>query len=453
MKAGLDVARLNMAHGTIEEHQTEIKNLREVASEIGHTLGILIDLAGPKLRIGEIEGGQIELKNGELLTITSRQVIGRKAAISINYPDVLRDLKVGDQILIDEGQIILKVVETRGRDILVKVVEGGVLHAKRGINLPGVTLHISALTDRDREVLDFALQEKVDWIALSFVKSAQDILALKRIIAERGSKAKVIAKIEKPEAVADIEAILEVSDGVMIARGDLGVEMPAEEVPVVQKQIIRKAQRRAKPVITATQMLDSMIHRPSPTRAEVSDVANAILDGTDAVMLSGETAIGKYPVKAVEVMSKVILETEKYLAYGLKFEQAGSKSYTPTEAISSAVCEMAHDLGAKVIITATQSGATARQVAKHRPKPPIVAVSPESSVVAQLRLVWGVIPLKVESSVNIDDMFQKAVTAAVKRGLIKVRDVVIITAGVLVNVPGTTNLIKVHQVTKSDIIG
>lgn len=446
LKSGMDVVRINMAHGSHDDHRLTVSNVRQLEKEFGKPIAILADLAGPKLRVGDVEVEGVVLDEGDEFVVTTRPVVGTKEIVAVNYPGLPQDVRPGDTILIDEGLIILEVLDIKGEDVRTRIIEGGPLHSRRGLHLPGTAVSLSPLSDKDRLDLSFGLEQGVDWIGLSFVRNAGDIKLLKGIIADAKGRAKVIAKIEKQEAVKDIDAIIEVTDGIMIARGDLGIEMPTERVPLVQKMIINKCMAAGKPVITATQMLDSMIRNPRPTRAEISDVANAVLDGTDALMLSGETAMGRFPVESVKMMARTIMAAEPSLAYCVDRNDREGKRLTTTEAISGATCEIASALNATAIITSTQSGTTARQVAKHRPAPPIIAVSPSEEIVRQLVLTWGVIPLKVGPSINLDNMFDIAVDAPLKAGLIEKGDRVVITAGVLVNVPGTTNLIKVHRV-------
>jgi len=448
LDGGMDVARINMAHGSHEDHAATIANIRQLESESGKPIAVLMDLAGPKLRIGDVENGEVIINEGDDFTVTTRPVMGTNEIVSINYPDLPRDVKAGDTILIDEGLIILEVLGVGEEDVRTRVIEGGPLNPKRGVHLPGVMVSLSPLSEKDRLDLAFGLEQGVDWIGLSFVRNSDDVKLLKSLVAEAIKHAKVIAKIEKQEAVKDIDNILEVADGVMVARGDLGIEMPTEMVPLVQKKIINKCMIVGKPVITATQMLDSMIRNPRPTRAEVSDVANAVLDGTDALMLSGETAMGRFPVESVSMMARTIIAAERDLSFCID-RGAGPRErerLSTTQAISKATCEIASALRATAIITSTQSGETARQVAKHHPAQPIIAISPSDEVVRQLNLTWGVIPLKVGPSINLDNMFDIAVDAPLKADLIEKGDRVVITAGVFVNVPGTTNLIKVHRV-------
>jgi pyruvate kinase len=445
-KAGMDVIRINMAHGSYDDHRLTIDNARRLEQEEGRPIAILADLAGPKIRIGDVEDGVV-LNEGDEFSVTTRQITGTNESVTINYPQLTKDVFPGNTILIDEGLVVLEVIEVKGSDVRTRVIEGGPLSSRRGVHLLGAVVSISPLAEKDRNDLTFAMENGVDWVGLSFVRNADDVKLLRWLVAEANSHIKIIAKIEKPEAVKDIDAIIEVADGIMIARGDLGIEMDVEKVPFAQKMIINKCLIVGKPVITATQMLDSMIRNPRPTRAEVSDVANAILDGTDAVMLSGETAMGRFPLESVTTMAKTILEAESVLTYCVGRRAADCTEHvSTTEAISAATCEIASSLRSSAIITSTQSGGTARQVAKYRPHQHIIAISPSLEVVRQLALSWGVIPLKAGPSINLDNMFEIAVEESQKAGLIKKGDRVVITAGVQVNMPGTTNLIKVQRV-------
>jgi pyruvate kinase len=443
----MDVVRINMAHGSYDDHRLSIENIRKLEKEEGRPIAILADLEVPKIRIGDIEEGVV-LNEGDEVTVTSRQVTGSAGLFTINYPQLAKDLSAGDTILIDEGLIALEAMAIEGDSVKARVIEGGPLSSRRGVHLPGTAVSISPLAEKDRNDLAFAMENGVDWVGLSFVRNADDVKLLRWLINEAANSIKILAKIEKPEAVRDIDQIIDTADGIMIARGDLGIEMEVEKVPFAQKMIIDKCLVVGKPVITATQMLDSMIRNPRPTRAEVSDVANAILDGSDAVMLSGETAMGRFPVESVKTMAKTILEAEKVLSYCVdRAAASGCEERTSTtEAISAATCEIAAALDAGAIITSTQSGGTARQVAKHRPSQSIIAISPNLDVVRQLALSWGVIPLKAGPSENLDNMFEIAISESEKAGLIRKGERVVITAGVQVNMPGTTNLIKVQRV-------
>ncbi|MHB0976191.1 MAG: pyruvate kinase [Candidatus Aquicultorales bacterium] len=444
IEAGLDVVRLNMAHGTPDDHSETIRLVKEASLATGKDVAVLMDLAGPKLRIGDFTAGQVSLEEGSEFTVTTRSVVGDEHIVSINYPDLPGEVRPGSTILLNEGLIVLTVEEIDGEDVRCRVTAGGPLYSRRAVNLPDVSLSISPLTEKEKRDVPFGIDEQVDWFGLSFVRSASDVAELKELVERLGGRQRVVAKIEQREAVANIDEILKIADGVMIARGDLGVELPTEEVPLVQKAVIRKARIAARPVITATQMLESMIHNPRPTRAEVSDVANAILDGTDAVMLSGETAMGKYPVQTVKVMSKVIVKAESALEYAGRLPMGDEP--TTSEAIGAAATELAELLQAKAIVTSTESGATSRQVAKHRPEAPIIAAASDPVVLRQTRLSWGVVPVHVPQSLNADNMFELAAEAAVKSGLVQKGQRIIITAGVRVNVPGTTNLIKVQRI-------
>jgi len=447
IEAGMDIARINLSHGSENEHLQNIQNIRRISEETGKKISLMFDLSGPKIRVGEIAAGEVLLKEGAEFILTTQPTKGNEKQVFVNYENLPQDVFSGSMILLDDGLLQLQVIETTDKEVKCKVLAGGRLSSNKGVNLPDVTTRLPAITKKDIADLDFALKSKADWIAMSFVRSASDVRQLKDLIGQVGYSTPVIAKIEKHEAVKNINEIIDASDGIMIARGDLGVEMSAEEVPIIQKEIISKTIRAGKPVITATQMLESMVHSPRPTRAEASDVANAIYDGTDAVMLSAETATGSYPIEAVKIMASIAEKTESAISYA---DQLIHKSNwvrgNTTDAISFAACELANDLKAKAIIVSTQSGNTARRVSKYRPPVPIIAVSPDAKIVKQLKLSWGVMPVEVAPSRDIDDMFNKAVEAALETGLVEKGDHVVITAGVLVNVPGTTNLVKVHRV-------
>ena len=388
------------------------------------------------------------LQHGARVTLTTEEIEGNESRISVTFKGLPQAVLPGSSILLDDGNIGLKVLETGDRDVLCEVVDGGELTDQKGVNLPGVHLDLPAVTDKDVADINFGIEHKVDFIAASFVRQAADVIAIRRLLEARDADIHIIAKIETSEGFKNLEEIIKVADGVMVARGDLGVDVSAEEVPLMQKIIIKKCNRAGKPVVTATQMLESMINNPRPTRAEASDVANAILDGTDAVMLSGETAAGKHPVEAVKVMARIAERTEESLDYDeLLKARATSNSPTVTDAISYATCTTAQDLGAAAIITSTKSGFTARNVSKYRPKAPIVAVTPSEQVCRKLSLVWGAQPLTAPMINNTDQMLKEAVEIGLAKGLIKCGDLIVITAGVPVGVPGTTNLLKV------DIVG
>ena len=448
IQAGMNVARLNFSHGDYEEHGTRIRNIRRVAAELNKTVAILLDTKGPEIRIGKLREEPIELVQDETIVLTTEDILGDARRVSVTYDKLPQDVSVGSTILLDDGLIGLKVTAIRGSDIECRIVNGGTLKSKKGVNVPGVRISLPGITEKDAADIRFGIEQGIDFIAASFVRKASDVLEIRELLERHGAgHIQIISKIENQEGVDNLDEILEVSDGLMVARGDLGVEIPAEEVPLVQKRMIEKCNMAGKPVITATQMLDSMQRNPRPTRAEASDVANAIFDGTDAIMLSGETAAGKYPVESVETMSRIAMKAEAHLKYREIFKRRSLEQQTTiTEAISQAVSNSAIDLDAKAIITSTESGYTARMVSKYRPKAPIIAVTPNEQVMRKLCLVWGVIPVLGEDARDTDEMFQIALDRAMKAGHIGLGDLVVITAGVPVGRSGTTNLIKIHQV-------
>ena len=445
IKAGMNVARLNFSHGTHEEHRKVIENIRVLSGELDMPVAILQDISGPKIRIGKLKDDNILLEAGSTFTLTCRDVIGDEAQVSVNYRNLPDDVKVGDTILLSDGNIELKVEETTPTDINCRVVVGGSLSSHKGVNLPTVTMGVPPLTPKDEVDLRFGIGQVVDYIALSFVRQAKDIEALKSIIMNEGASIPVIAKIEKHEALSNIDEIISIVDGIMVARGDLGVEIPLEQVPLMQKMLVRKCNAVGKPVITATQMLMSMVNNPRPTRAEVTDIANAVLDGTDALMLSEETALGKYPIKSVSVMSRIAANTESS-AYFIELmeKRAIPERKTIPDAISHAASMTARSLGSATIVTPTSSGSTARMVARYRPTQPIIAISSNPGTVARLSLVWGIVAVIVDELLDTDDMTAKAREIARKMGLVRGGDTVVITAGVPIGVEGTTNLIKVE---------
>ncbi|MEL6225077.1 MAG: pyruvate kinase [Cyanobacteria bacterium J06626_14] len=447
IEAGANTLRLNFSHGTHDDHQRNIRLIRQLSFELNQPVGILQDLQGPKIRLGRFENGPITLENGDRFTLTSRTIPGTQTASSVTYKPLAEEVPEGSTILLDDGRVEMQVekVDKVNRDLHCRVVVGGPLSNNKGVNFPGVYLSIKALTDKDREDLMFGLGQGVDWVALSFVRNPQDILEIKELIAERGKHVPVIAKIEKHEAIEQMEAILSLCDGVMVARGDLGVELPAEEVPILQKRLIATSNRLGIPVITATQMLDSMAHSPRPTRAEISDVANAILDGTDAVMLSNETAVGKYPVQAVKTMAQIANRIERDRLFQKTLDETPGRSIP--NAISHAVERISQKLDASAIMTLTKSGSTARNVSKFRPNTPILAVTPHTDVARQLQLVWGVRPLLVLDLPSTSQTFQAALNVAQEKQLVNEGDLVVMTAGTLQGVSGSTDLIKVEFVT------
>jgi pyruvate kinase len=447
IEAGATTLRLNFSHGTHDDHQRSIRLIRQVSFELNQPVGILQDLQGPKIRLGKFENGSINLEKGDPFILTSHLMPGTQGKSCVTYEPLAEEVPAGAVILLDDGRVEMRVekVDKAAKELHCEVVVGGVLSNNKGVNFPGVYLSVKALTDKDKEDLMFGLDQGVDWVALSFVRNPQDILEIKELIASAGKNVPVIAKIEKHEAIEQMEAILTLCDGVMVARGDLGVELPAEDVPILQKRLIATSNRLGIPVITATQMLDSMLSNPRPTRAEISDVANAILDGTDAVMLSNETAVGKFPVQAVETMARIACRMEQDPIYKRKTEDMSGRSIP--NAISSAVGQIAEQLGAAAIMTLTKSGATARNVSKFRPSKPILAITPHVDVARQLQLVWGVKPLLVLNLTSTGQTFQSALNVAQEKSLLSQGDLVVMTAGTLQGVSGSTDLIKVEVVT------
>ncbi|HBT47277.1 MAG TPA: pyruvate kinase [Peptococcaceae bacterium] len=444
--AGMKVARFNFSHGSHEEHGARMAALRQAAAEVGARVALLLDTQGPEIRLGEVKPGVV-LQEGQEVILTTAPVAGDENRLPVNLPGLPRQVRTGQTVLIDDGLIELEVAAAGGEEVRCLVRSGGRVSSRKGVNLPGADVDLPALTDKDRADLEFGLAQGIDFVAASFVRSAGDVEEIRRFLEERGARVGIIAKIETRSGVENFDEILAAADGIMVARGDLGVEIPVEEVPLVQKIIIRKCNAAGKPVITATQMLESMITNPRPTRAETADVANAILDGTDAIMLSGETAVGRYPVEAVATMARIARRAEESLPYEEILTRKGlADERTATDAISHASCTIALELGARAIITPTASGATARRVAKYRPPAPIVATSADERVLNQLCLVWGVEPLLVERARGTDEMVQAAVDAAVAAGQVKEGDLVVITAGVPAFIPGRTNLLKIHIV-------
>ncbi len=447
IEAGATTLRLNFSHGTHDDHQRSIRLIRQISFELNQPVAILQDLQGPKIRLGRFQDEKITVKPGDPFVLTSQKIPGTQTRSYVSYDKLANEVPEGATILLDDGKVEMRVekIDKEAQELHCVVVVGGVLSNNKGVNFPGVYLSIKALTDKDREDLVFGLDQGVDWVALSFVRNADDVREIKELIASAGKEVPVIVKIEKHEAIEQIEDILALSDGVMVARGDLGVEMPAEEVPLLQKRLISLANGFGLPVITATQMLDSMVHCPRPTRAEISDVANAILDGTDAVMLSNETAVGDYPVEAVATMARVAERIEREHKIPATPKNLGHDDAIPN-AISQAVGRIAQQLNAKAIMTLTQSGATARNVSKFRPETPILAVTPHVDVSRRLQMVWGVRPLLVLDLPSTTETFQAAIGVAEEKGLLQGGDLVVTTAGTLKGVSGSTDLIKVELV-------
>lgn len=448
IEAGMNVARLNFSHGNHDEHLKRIQNIRHASEKTGKKIAILLDTKGPEIRTGELNTDEIELIKGNELTISMHEEVGTSERISVTYPGLVNDVEIGSKILLDDGLIELEVIDKAADSIQTKILNSGKLGAKKGVNVPNVSVKLPGITEKDAADIQFGIQHGVDFIAASFVRRASDVLEIREILEAQGANdIHIIPKIENQEGVDHVAEILEVSDGLMVARGDLGVEIPAEEVPLVQKKLIHECNMVGKPVITATQMLDSMTRNPRPTRAEASDVANAIFDGTDAIMLSGETAAGRYPVEAVKTMHKIASRVEKSLDYRELLRSRSRESDTSTtNAISQSVTYASLQLDATAILSATESGHTARMISKFRPKAPIIAITSRTEICRKLSLVWGVDPRVAKSAETTDEMLQITVDEALKTEYVKRGDLVIITAGVPVGEIGTTNMMKVHVI-------
>lgn len=447
MKAGMNVARFNFSHGTYETHQHYYDEVCRIRDELGLPVATMLDTKGPEIRVRSFKNGRVTLQNGQLFTLTTDEVEGDEERVSITYKELPQDIAVGSSILIDDGLIGMQVELIDGADIVCRVLNGGVVSNNKGVNIPNAHLSMPFISEKDHQDILFAIKNGYDFIAASFTRCADDIMQIRHILQENNCHTiNIIAKIENMEGVENIDEILRVVDGVMVARGDLGVEVPLEDVPSLQKKLIQRGIAAGKPVITATQMLDSMIKNPRPTRAEATDVANAIYDGTSAIMLSGESAVGAYPVEAVETMVRIALRAEADMDYIRRFSRDTSASTDVTNAISHATVTSAHDLNASAIITVTKSGSTARILSRYRPACVIVGCTTEKHVWRQLALSWGTVPLMIAEESNTDDLFEHAVDAAVQNGLVHDGELVVLTAGVPLGISGTTNLMKVHVV-------
>jgi len=450
VKSGVNVFRLNFSHGTHENKARIIKYIQEINTKEPYNIAVLADLQGPKLRVGEIEGGALELNEGDILTFTNEKVVGNMERIYVSYPDLHKDVKPGEKILIDDGKIEVRVTEiTPDRNVKVEVLLGGVLLPKKGVNLPDTNISLPSLTEKDLADLDFIIKQEVDWVALSFVRKTVDIVDLKKRLKEAGCKSKVIAKIEMPEALKNLRDIILESDGVMIARGDLGVELPVEEVPLIQKDIIRKCLHRAKPVIVATQMMESMMERTKPNRSEITDVANAVLEGADAVMLSGETATGKYPRLVVETMTKIIQEVENKAYDYNREEMLKPLPHSPSflsDAICYNACKLANDVKSNALIGMTQSGYTGFMLSSYRPHCPLYIFTKEKSLVNQLSLSWGIRAFHYAEEESLDDILFDQIDILKERGFIKSGDVVVSTGSTPVHLHLPTNVLKITNV-------
>ena len=448
IEAGMNVARMNFSHGDFDEHGGRLKSLRKYSKELGLPVAALLDTKGPEIRLGDFEAGRVELKEGQEFTLTARDILGTEKEVSITYKQLPKDVKPGSSILLDDGLIGLEVKEVSGDDIVCTVMNGGPVSNHKGVNVPGTDLSMDYLSEKDKADLIWGAENDVDFIAASFVREAADVIAIRDLLkAHGGEKIQIIAKIENEQGVRNIDGILEAADGIMVARGDMGVEIPCEEVPVVQKNLIKKANQAGKIVVTATQMLDSMIKNPRPTRAEATDVANAIYDGTVAIMLSGETAAGAYPVEALKTMVKIAERTEKDINYRRRFFESDRKANPDvTDAICHATCTTALDLKAKAIISVTKSGRSAKMVSRYKPDCDIVACAMDEKVCRQLNLAWGVTPLLLDEQKVVFDLFDEAVAVAAKEKGLQKGDTVVITSGVPIGMSGTTNMLKVQTV-------
>ena len=450
LRSGMNAARLNFSHGTHEEHAERIARLRQAEKETGIDVALILDTAGPEIRTGPVKDGKTELTEGQDFTLTTRAVEGDDTKVSVTYELLPSCVQPGQSILLDDGLIRLETVSVDGEEIRCKVMNGGKLTNRRGVNVPGADMPFPVLTDKDKDDLRFGVEQGVDIIAASFVRYADDVRTIRAWLDELGGRQFIVAKIETQQGVDNLAEILQIVDGIMVARGDLGVEVPAEELPIIQKEMIRACNQAGKPVITATQMLESMIQNPRPTRAETSDVANAILDGTDTIMLSGETAAGKHPLEAVGTMARIAEQMESSLIWRQQFDhhfnQMDSLNDPVSDSVARAACLLADKIQAKAILTSTQGGFTGRQISRFRPRAPIIATTPVETVRRQLMLSWGVIPVLVPQEENTDEVIAIAIETAVKEGHVSNGDMVVITAGVPVGRSGTTNLIKVHKI-------
>ena len=449
MEAGMDVARINFSHGAYADHLEKINLIKKLRAEKGLAVSLLLDTKGPEVRLGTFKNGRVTRAVGSTFTLCMYDTEGDENHVSITYRDLWKDITTGTKILIDDGNLELVAQQIDQREIICRVLHGGDVSNRKGVNLPGVQLSMPFLSEKDRADIKFGVENDFDFIAASFTQCADDILQIRRVLDEHrcGKDIRIIAKIENAAGVANMDEILAVADGIMVARGDMGVEIPMEDIPVIQKTLIAKCYNAGKQVITATQMLESMTHSPRPTRAEITDVANAIYDGTSAIMLSGETAAGQYPVEAVAMMAKIAIRTEGDIDYRRRFSERGPEIFSGvTGAISHATCTTAHDLNAAAIITVTKSGSTARMISKYRPETPIIGCATTEKVCRHMNLSWGVTPLLIDEMDNTDDLFRHAVDKAFSCGLVKDGDLVVITAGIPIGISGTTNMLKVQIV-------
>ncbi|GAB2700950.1 pyruvate kinase [Paenibacillus thermoaerophilus] len=446
--AGMNAVRLNMAHGELADHAARIASVRQAASEAGAIIPILMDIKGPEIRIGKLREASVVLKPGEILTLTTEDILGDANRVPVNYADMPSVIKSGDRVLLDDGLIELKVVSVEGTEMRCEILNGGTLKPRKGVNLPGIRTTLPGVTERDVQHIMFGIEQRVDIIAMSFVRKGADVLEVRRILEENGAAhVQIISKIENEEGVSNLDEIIEASDGIMVARGDLGVEIPLEDVPMVQREMIEKCNLAGKPVIVATHMLESMQVNPRPTRAEVSDVTNAVLQGADVIMLSGETAAGKYPVESVATMAQIAAKAETMFDHASHYaKQAAVHTTNITEVMSQAVVRSSLELNAKAIVTPTVSGFTARMVSKYRPQAPILAITQQDEALAKLSLYRGVFPVRGEQASSSDEIFEMAVRYGREAGLLAEGDYVVISAGVPIGKTGATNLMKIQQV-------
>ncbi len=445
MLAGMNVARFNFSHGSHEEHKRKYDRIRKLRDELELPVAVMLDTKGPEIRLKDFANKKEELEAGQKFTLTTRDIMGTKDEVAITYKNLTNDLHPGMTVLIDDGLIELKVEEITGEDIICTVVNGGPVSDKKGVNVPGAELTMPYLSEQDKSDIIFGCEQGFDFIAASFVRTKEDVQDIRKILKEQNSQMKIIAKIESTQGINNLEEIIKEADGIMVARGDMGVEIPFEDVPVIQKKLIKLAEAEGKYVITATQMLDSMIHHPRPTRAEVTDVANAIYDGTTAIMLSGETASGDYPVEAVKTMAKIAERTEADIDYVGRLHKRDYAPIDSTTAISHATCNIAAELNADAILTVTMSGFTASMVSKYKPNCPIIACAINPTICRQANLMWGVTPLHIRQEDTADELFKEAINSAKNAGYLKAGDKVVITAGVPLGIPGRTNMVRVEE--------
>jgi pyruvate kinase len=446
---GLDVARLNFSHGNYEDHQNVVEIVREINRELGTNVSLLADLQGPKLRVGEMENGSVELVTGSKIIITTKKQIGTAELIYTNYSEFAQDVKPGEAVLLDDGKLVVKILSTNGKDtVQCEVVQGGPLSSRKGLNLPNTKVSLPSLSEKDLQDLEFALSHEVDWIGLSFVRNAEDVVALKKIISDSGRHAKVVAKIEKPEAVEQIDEIIRVTDAVMVARGDLGVEIPLQSVPLIQKKIIKKCVSAAKPVIVATQMMESMVTNVTPTRAEVTDVANAVLDGADAVMLSGETSVGKYPIEAIRIMNSIIVEAEKFgdLYYHEELPLEVDEKRFMTDSVCYSACRLAFRVKASALVTMSFSGYTGYRISSWRPNAMVYVFTSNKKILTQMNLVWGVRAFYYDKMVSTDQTIADIRFFLKKNGYTQEGDFIIHLASMPIAEQGMTNMIKLSKI-------